>query len=87
MKTVIDLAREAGWTGPEDNLAYVAMLERFALLVLSHNPPQPSMAWQEGFAAGRQAERESLQSLLRQMTDAYTLSSIPGGLKQKGTKE
>lgn len=87
MKTVIDLAREAGLNWSEDNLAYITTLERFALLVLAHNPPQSFMAWQEGFAAGRQAERESLQSLLRQMTDAYTLSSIPGGLKQKGTKE
>lgn len=30
---IIKLAREAGWTGPEDNLAYVAILERFAALV------------------------------------------------------
>jgi hypothetical protein len=30
---IIRMAREAGWTGPEDNLVYVAMLERFAELV------------------------------------------------------
>ena len=27
------MAREAGWTGPEENVTYVAMLERFAELV------------------------------------------------------
>lgn len=26
---IIKLAKKAGWTGPEDNLAYVSMLERF----------------------------------------------------------
>ena len=29
---VIAWAREAGWTGPEENVTYVAMLERFATL-------------------------------------------------------
>lgn len=30
---IIRMAREAGWTGPEENVTYVAMLERFASLV------------------------------------------------------
>ncbi len=30
---IIRMAREAGWTGPEENLTYVAMLKRFAALV------------------------------------------------------
>ena len=85
MKTVIDLARQAGWTGPEDNLAYISMLERFAKLVLAHNPPQSFMSWQEGYEAGRLAERERLQAFMRQMFDAYSLSSDPGGLKNRGT--
>ncbi len=57
MKTVLDLARQAGWTGPEDNLAYISMLERFAKLVLAHNPPQSFMSWQEGYEAGKAAKR------------------------------
>lgn len=84
MKTVIDLARQAGWTGPEDNLAYITMLERFAKLVLAHNPPQSSMSWQEGYEAGKLAERERLQAFMRQMFDAYSLSSDPGGLRNRG---
>ena len=86
MKTVFDLARQAGWTGPEDNLAYISMLERFAKLVLAHNPPQSFMSWQEGYEAGRLAERERLQAFMRQMFDAYSLSSDPGGLKNRGNK-
>jgi len=30
---IIRMAREAGWTGPEENVTYVAMLERFAKLI------------------------------------------------------
>ena len=30
---IIRMAQEAGWTGPEENVTYVAMLERFAHLV------------------------------------------------------
>ena len=30
---IIRMAREAGWTGPEENVTYVAMLKRFANLV------------------------------------------------------
>ena len=92
MKTVIEMAREAGFRvgpsrdGPDDVWGVGANLERFAALVIANHPPQSYMSWQEGFAAGRQAERENLQSLLRQMTDAYTLSPIPGGLKQRGKK-
>lgn len=86
MKTVLDLARQAGWTGPEDNLAYISMLERFAKLVLAHNPPQSFMSWQEGYEAGKLAERERLQAFMRQMFDAYSLSSDPGGLMDRGNK-
>ena len=86
MKTVLDLARQAGWTGPEDNLAYISMLERFAKLVLAHNPPQSFMSWQEGYEAGKLAERERVQAFMRQMFDAYSLSSDPGGLKNRGNK-
>ena len=84
MKTVLDLARQAGWTGPEDNLAYISMLERFAKLVLAHNPPQSFMSWQEGYEAGKLAERERVQAFMRQMFDAYSLSSDPGGLRNRG---
>ena len=62
-------------------------LERFAALVIANHPPQSYMTWQEGYEAGKQAERERLQAFMRQMIDAYTLSSNPGGLKIRGTKE
>lgn len=37
------------------------------------------------FEAGVSAERERLRSFMRQMFDAYALSSDPGGLKNRGT--
>jgi len=30
---IIRMAEKAGWTGPKENVTYVAMLERFAALV------------------------------------------------------
>ena len=84
MKTVIDLARQAGWTGPEDNLAYITMLERFAKLVLAHNPPQSSMAWQEGYEAGVTAEREVLLDLV----DSYAKNNtdLRDAIRARGNK-
>ena len=35
-------------------------LEAFAALVLANNPPQSSMAWQEGFEAGRTLAKRGL---------------------------
>jgi acyl-CoA reductase-like NAD-dependent aldehyde dehydrogenase len=59
MKTIEEMAREAGddWdhTLKEDR----KFLERFAALVLASADPQSSMAWQEGNKAGRLAEREA----------------------------
>ena len=62
MKTTIELARESGLRNhiaffSDSNVAVA--LHRFAALVLANNPPQSSMAWQEGFEAGRVAEREA----------------------------
>jgi hypothetical protein len=33
---VIRMAREAGWTGPEENVDYTNMLRHFAALVAAH---------------------------------------------------
>jgi hypothetical protein len=45
---IIRMAREAGWTGPEENVTYVAMLERFANLVA---------------AAEREANKDRIETL------------------------
>jgi len=88
MKTVIEMAREAGllvgpagmgqtvWGSDEE-------LERFAALVIANHPPQSYMTWQEGYEAGKQAERERLQAFMRQMIDAYSLQSDPSGFKAR----
>lgn len=65
---IIRMAREAGIDAEADTLCryegWVKPLERFAALVLANNPPQSSMAWQEGFEAGRVAEREAIIDLV-----------------------
>ena len=45
---IIRMAQEAGWTGPEENVTYVAMLERFAKLVA---------------AAEREANKDRIETL------------------------
>jgi len=71
---IIRMAREAGllrsgdgWTEP--NRWGLAEIERFAALVLAKHPPQSSMAWQEGFEAGRLAEREATAKRCAEIAD------------------
>ena len=60
---IIRIAREAGlhiatdvkWM-PIIGLKYA---EKFAALVIANHPPQSYMTWQEGYEAGKQAEREA----------------------------
>ena len=58
---IIKLAREAG--GLPDPMVFIGAYERFAALVLANNPPQSSVAWQEGCEFGRMAEREACAQL------------------------
>jgi hypothetical protein len=71
MKTIIEMAREAGGLGfvhdagddPSKWQFTPEELVRFATLVLASADPQSSMAWQEGNEAGRLAEREACANL------------------------
>lgn len=55
------MAREAGIKNDCDGIWCDAdQLIAFAALVLANTPPQSSMAWQEGFEAGKKAERERI---------------------------
>jgi len=84
---IIRMAREAGWNGPEDNLAYVSMLERFAALVAKHTlaniDPSSFISWQEGYEAGQLAERQKFLGALRQLHDTISLASDPSQLKAR----
>jgi hypothetical protein len=78
MKTVFEIAQEAG--AKVDNCRFefdMFSLERFALLIIAHNPPDSFMSYQEGVEAGREVEREKLQAFMRQMIDSYSLASDP----------
>lgn len=62
-------------------------IERFAALVIASHPPQSFMTWQEGYEAGKQAERARLQAFMRQMIDAYALPSTSVGVRKKPNQE
>jgi len=85
---IVRMAREAGlhiatdvnWM-PIISLEYA---ERFAALVLANNPPQSSMAWQEGYASGMARERERFIEVLRQLHDSYSLASDSNAIRERG---
>jgi hypothetical protein len=85
---IIRIAQEAGlhiatdvnWM-PIISLEYA---ERFAALVLANNPPQSSMAWQEGYASGMARERERFIEVLRQLHDSYSLASDSNAIRERG---
>ena len=61
---IIRMAREAGFDFSGAELSWESVicteeLERFAALVIANHPPQSSIAWQEGYEAGKQTEREA----------------------------
>jgi hypothetical protein len=76
------MAIEAGWDAHQSD--FDTRIKTFAALVLANNPPQSSMAWQEGYEAGRQAERERLQAFMRQMVDSYSLASDSNSIRERG---
>ena len=84
---IMKMAREAGlhiatdvnWM-PIISLEYA---ERFAALVLANNPPQSSMAWQEGYASGMARERERFTEVLRQLHDSYSLASDSNAIRAR----
>ena len=72
MKTVLDLAREAGIpVGVTAGNPSTIQIERFAALVLANNPTQSSMAWQEGFEAGRKQELLTLRKIFMDQHEEF----------------
>lgn len=88
---IIRMAQEAGIDAEKDTLCryegWVEPLTRFAALVIANHPPQSYMTWQEGYEAGKQAERARLQAFMRQMIDAYALPSTSVGVREKPNQE
>ncbi len=67
-KDIIRMAKEAGMSGMlTDVVCTHAELERFAELVAAHTlskiDPRSFMSWQEGYEAGKLAEREACAKL------------------------
>ena len=60
---IIRMAREAGIDAESGTLTryegFVEPLTRFATLIVANLDPKSFMSWQEGYEAGKQAEREA----------------------------
>lgn len=52
----------------------------FARLVMANNPPQSSMAWQEGYEAGKTAQNKELESLREFAAGRRTIQSVAAAL-------
>ena len=61
----LHLATDVNWM-PVIGLEYA---EKFAALVIANHPPQSFMTWQEGYEAGKQAEREACAKVCEDYTD------------------
>ena len=76
--TVIALARRAGAVFPSDGSWHKfegdGSLERFAALVIANNPPQSWMSYQEGYEAGKLAEREHINKQIAMLHDSLSLT-------------
>jgi hypothetical protein len=86
MKTVIEMARDQGL--PETEMAGVFIvnqddLARFAALVIANHPPQSYMTWQEGYEAGKQAEREACAKVCDDMV-LYTGYDCAAAIRARG---
>ena len=64
---IIRMAREAGIDAESDTLTryegFVEPLTRFATLIVANLDPKSFMSWQEGYEAGKQAEREACAAM------------------------
>ena len=78
MKTVFQLIEENGLTLHGD-------IEHFAALVIANHPPQSYMTWQEGFEAGKQAEREACAKLCDGLADMHAKMNQWGSHKTADT--
>jgi hypothetical protein len=76
------MAIEAGWDAHQSD--FDTRIKTFAALVLANNPPQSSMAWQEGYASGMARERERFIKVLRQLHDSYSLASDSNSIQERG---
>ena len=78
MKTVFQLIEENGLTLHGD-------IEHFAALVIANHPPQSYMTWQEGYEAGKQAEREACAKLCDGLADMHAKMNQWGSHKTADT--
>ena len=64
---IIRMAQEAGWTGPEENVTYVAMLERFAKLIAAAE--REKWKWEELHTCHPHCDRPACVAVRRARED------------------
>ena len=74
--TIIRLAHAANFEGfgNGDWVCTTEEIERFAALVIANNPPQSWMSYQEGYEAGKLAEREYIRKQIAMLHDSLSLT-------------
>ena len=83
MKTIIEMAREAGIRDCTCD-GTRGCLERFAALVLVNTDPQSFMTWQEGNEAGRLSEREACAALCDQLSNTSLDLRFGAAIRARG---
>ena len=83
---IIRMAREAGIDAESDTLTryegFVEPLTRFATLIVANLDPKSFMSWQEGYEAGKQAEREACAKVCEEHTIP---SELANAIRARGT--
>jgi len=72
MRDAIEMARESHldvYGLGKSHAKFVEALEHFAALVIANHPPQSYMTWQEGYEAGKQAEREACAKVCEKLAE------------------
>ena len=81
--TIIRLAREAGFADGVVEIVGLEGFSRFAALVIANNPPQSWMSYQEGYEAGKLAEREYIRKQIATLHDSLSLTETANWGKNK----
>ena len=86
---IIRIAQECQFAHYYESVDLVAMpqLERFAALVAEHERKKRHAAWQEGFEAGRKAERDFCAAVAEWTPDSTdTAHKIAAAIRARGMR-
>ena len=87
---IIRMAREAGIDAESDTLTryegFVEPLTRFATLIVANLDPKSFMSYQEGYEAGKQAEREACAKVCEgRLQEGLNFEGCATAIRARGT--